>query len=334
MLVLATALWSVSFPAMKALGLAQQSLVPESSSWFFAALCIGLRFGVAAVAMAVWCLPTWRRLSRLEVSEGIGLGVFSCAGLVLQMDGLAYTSASTSAFLTQCYCLIIPVWLALWHRHWPSPTVMAGCAMVVVGVAVLSEVDWRTLRLGRGEIETLLASVAFTGQILWLQRPKFAANNVNHFSLVMFATIAVCALPVAWLTARQPMDLAQAYSTPATWSLLAVLVVFCTLGGCLLMNYWQPDVTATQAGLIYCAEPVFVCVVALFLPGWLSAWAGLDYPNETLHASLLLGGGLITAANILVLFAPPETAPGARPAADATPLPSPGRWDRLPTPEA
>jgi hypothetical protein len=36
------------------------------------------------------------------------------------------------------------------------------------------------------------------------------------------------------------------------------------------------------------------------LPAWFSRWAGIDYPNEILTPHLLLGGGLITAANVLV----------------------------------
>ena len=34
--------------------------------------------------------------------------------------------------------------------------------------------------------------------------------------------------------------------------------------------------------------------------GIFSVWAGINYPDETLTAKLLLGGGLITAANILL----------------------------------
>jgi drug/metabolite transporter (DMT)-like permease len=74
------------------------------------------------------------------------------------------------------------------------------------------------------------------------------------------------------------------------------------------MNKWQPSITATEAGLIYCTEPIFTSVMALFLPALLSAWAGFNYPNETLTWHLLLGGGLITAANVLIQLRPPKPA--------------------------
>ncbi len=79
-----------------------------------------------------------------------------------------------------------------------------------------------------------------------------------------------------------------------------LLTLFCTLGPFTLMNQWQPKITATEAGLIYCVEPIFASIMALFLPALLSVWAGLVYPNEQLTWHLLLGGGLITLANVLI----------------------------------
>jgi drug/metabolite transporter (DMT)-like permease len=78
------------------------------------------------------------------------------------------------------------------------------------------------------------------------------------------------------------------------------LTLFCTVGAFSLMNAWQPKITATEAGLIYCLEPVFASLMALFLPGLFSIWAGFSYPNETVTLHLLIGGGLITAANVLI----------------------------------
>jgi drug/metabolite transporter (DMT)-like permease len=66
------------------------------------------------------------------------------------------------------------------------------------------------------------------------------------------------------------------------------------------MNTWQRFVSATEAGLIYCLEPVIATLLASFLPGWISRWAGIDYPDETLRWGLLAGGALIIAAAILV----------------------------------
>jgi drug/metabolite transporter (DMT)-like permease len=261
-----------------------------------------VRFGVSAVAMLALALAarSLRQFTRLEWEQGLGLGLFGGLGLLLQVDGLHYTSASTSAFLTQSYCLWLPLWTALRERRWPALRILASCGMVVAGVMVLAEVDWRRFHLGRGELETILASVLFTGQILWLERPRYADNNVTHFSLAMFGVIAAVCLPVALASTAAGRDWVRAYDSLPEWGLMGILVGPCTLGAYLMMNHWQRHVPATHAGLIYCLEPVCTSVYALFLPGWLSLWAGVAYANERMTATLLLGGGLITLANVLL----------------------------------
>ena len=300
MLLLGTALWALSFPATKAITAAHQTLVPGANSWFIASLCVLYRVAVAALLLSFLAARTLPKLTRSELSQGLGLGLFGGVGILLQVDGLAYTAASTSAFLTQCYCLFIPIWVALRQRRWPAGKVFLCCALVVAGVAVLAGVDWKTFRLGRGELETLAGSVAFTGQILWLERPKFAGNSVNHFSIVMFLSMALLCVPIALANAPSAGAWRAAFSTAPTMGFLAILVFPCTLGAYILMNHWQRHVPATHAGLIYSVEPGFTSLFALFLPGWFSAWAGIVYPNETFTMTLLVGGGLITFANVLL----------------------------------
>ena len=309
MLVLATLFWGLSFPVMKALLLAQQELLPGCSTWALTALSLAFRFGCSALILVVWHARALRTTSRAELRQGLGLGVFGAAGLLLQMDGLAFTSASTSAFLTQFYCILIPLWTAYW-RHRPSRRVLVSCVLVMIGAAIISRFDWRDMRLGRGEAETLASSVLFSGQILWLERPSYRANHMGRVSTIMFFIMTVVGLAQASLTVPRWEDFVVAFSRPPILAFLAILVVFCTLGGYLLMNYWQPHVTATEAGLIYCAEPVFASAYALFLPAWLSAWAGLHYANEVPTFHLLAAAGLNTFANHLMQTGSSHPPPG------------------------
>lgn len=300
MLLAATMCWALSFPTMKALGLEQQKLLPAASTWFLTWLGVMYRFGAAALLLGLFLGPGLRQITRSELEQGAGLALFGAGGILFQMDGLAYTKASTSAFLTQCYVVFIPLWFALTHRRRPPGRVSLGVFLVLVGMAILSGLDLRALKLGRGETETFIASLLFTGQILWLERPRYAGNAPLRFSFVMFAGMAGLCAPGVWLTATSFGDWTRAYASAPALAFLGVLVLGCTLGGYLLMNRWQRDVTATEAGLIYCVEPVLTSVLTLFLPAWISGWCDLGYPNETLTLRLLGGGGLITLANLLV----------------------------------
>jgi len=300
-LVAGTALWGISFLIIKAIFLKQDQLVPGAPSVFLASLVVVARFGIGAIVVLAFCARTLRTITRAEIWEGVGLAFFGGLGILFQMDGLAHTSASTSAFLTQFYCLLIPIWAAVTQRALPTFAVIVSSALVLAGAAILANFNLREMRIGRGEAETLIASTFFAGQILWLEKPEFAHNRTSHFTFIMFAGTALVALPVALFYAPSAGGaFARAYTDSSVLIMTSVLVLFCTVAAYGLMNIWQRHITATEAGLIYCLEPVAASAFALFLPAMLSRLAGIQYANEHITRDLLLGGGLILTANVLI----------------------------------
>jgi drug/metabolite transporter (DMT)-like permease len=311
-LLLCTTLWGLSFPTMKALTLTQQHLLPAAGSWFFTALGVMYRFGLAGIILSMIFLRDLKSISRREIEQGIVLAIFGVGGILFQMDGLSYTAASTSAFLTQGYCVFIPLWVALVHRRWPKVKVVFSTALVITGAAVLARLNFHILKLGRGEMETLIASLLFTGQILCLEHPRYTGNRFGNFSAVMFLGMSLLSAPLVCLAAPAGPVLPaclRAYASLPACGFLAILVVFCTLLAYTLMNRWQRHVTATEAGLIYCIEPLVASLLALFLPALFSHWAEIGYANEQLSARLFVGGGLITGANLLLQSRWLETKP-------------------------
>jgi len=312
-LILATAAWGISFPVFKMLFDVQRVRVPEAAeshtgSVFLAAHAIGMR-ALGAAALFLLLRPRLLfGLTRKEWRQGLLLGFFGGTGLILQADALHYTSASVSAFLTQFYCVLLPLWVCLRKRAWPAPRLVAATLLVLGGITVLSglvQVQNGALTMenftpGRGEWETLLATVFFTVQILLLERPAWRANRMIPVSVLMFCGFAACALPAVLLTSPAPGALTAVYQQPQEFVLIAVIIVFCTVYAYTAMNRWQPHVSATEAGLIYCLEPVFTALYVLFLPALLAVWTGVPYANETLTTVTIIGGGLITAANVLL----------------------------------
>jgi drug/metabolite transporter (DMT)-like permease len=314
-LLVTTVVWGLSFPVNKALALTHARLEPAASGWFYAVSSIWPRFILGALLLAPLALargtalrPTW-----LEAWQGLGLAVFMAAGLLLQVDGLQFTEASTSAFLSQFYVIMLPLVVFGRLRRWPPLRFAAGALLVIAGVAVLSGLDWRTLHMGRGELETIVSTLFFACQILWLGRPGFAANRPIPMTMVMFLGTAGIFLVAAVALAPEPRAIIAPWSSGPWLLFTGLLAVFCTVIAFVLMNTWQPRLNAAEAGLIYAAEPVFASLLAMFLPAWFSALAGFAYANETLTWRLVVGGGLITAANVLVQLRPP--APSTSPAA-------------------
>lgn len=298
-LVLACALWGLSFPVVKALHLEQSMRLPGAGSEFLAAWMQVARFGMGALILLPFVVKR-RFPCRLEIRQGLVLAFWGGTGMALQADGLAHTAASTSAFLTQAYCVILPLVACARLRRAPEFRILAATGLVIAGCAVLSGMKPGDLRIGRGEVETLLAALLFTFQILALENPRYRSNRGLPVTFVMCLAIAVMMLPAAALTAPSPAaPLAAGASWPA-FVLIATLAVFCTVGAYLLMNQWQPRISATEAGLIYTTEPVFTAAYVMFLPQWLAALTGSGYPNESPGLPMILGGGMILAANLLM----------------------------------
>jgi drug/metabolite transporter (DMT)-like permease len=304
MLLLTTVLWGLSFPVIKAVLSLNRVLLPGAGPWLVTAAALAPRFVVAVPLMLIFRGRGGGRPTPGEIRQGLVLGLFASGGMLFQTDGLQHTEASTSAFITQFYAILIPAWLALRRRRNPGAVIWTCCALVLLGVAILGHLDWRTLRLGRGESETLLSSIFFMGQILWIDKKEYAGNRPAATTLVMFLVLGAVFLALGAATASGAGSLAAPWKSPPWLCLTLTLAVVCTVGAFWIMNKWQPRIPATQAGLIYCVEPVFAAVFALFTPALLSRWAAIDYPNEHATWSLLMGGGLIVIGNVLVQLTP------------------------------
>ncbi|MDX2185787.1 MAG: DMT family transporter [Opitutaceae bacterium] len=308
MLILANFFWGLSFPLIKAQGQLHQLIDPSAPDLLVTLYTIAPRFLVASLILFAWRPSVIRDTTAKEWRQGLWLGAFAAAGMALQNEGLRTTHASTSAFLTQLYAILIPLWWAAVRRTNPGWRIWMAVGLVMVGGAILSRFNPLTLDLGRGEAMTLLCSFFFMGQILTLERPCFTGNDPLRVTFAMFVVEGVLFWSAsAWSSGGLTHLLLPWYSLP--WVAHTVgLAVFCTLAAFILMNTWQPRITSTEAGLIYCIEPLFGALMALFLPGLISRWTGISYENETLTWTLLAGGALITWANVLVQRAPVASA--------------------------
>ncbi len=309
MLLLANAFWGLSFPLIKSLILLNQKLSPGNGI-FIVACTVAPRFLLGTVILALWQSRKTSQsdqpwLTRAEFNQGLYLGIFGAAGMLLQNDALRFMDASTSAFLTQFYALMIPLWLALKHRKFPSATIRISCILVLAGVAILGNFNWHNFTLGRGEWETLLCSVFFMAQVFGVEGSSHTDCRHGKVTLVWLASEAILFTCIGIFSGPT----ANAFWTPWTslpwFGFTFALTLFPTLGSFSIMSKWQSKITATEAGLIYCFEPIFGSLFSLVLPALLSVWAMINYPNENLNSHLLIGGALITLANVLIQLNPP-----------------------------
>ena len=223
---------------------------------------------------------------------------------------MQYTTASTTAFLSQFYAVLLPLWVALAERRRPSVATAAALVAVVIGTAVLAGVSWGEVQLGRGEVETLLAALSFSVLIYSLSWQRHAGNRAAATTAGMFALEGVLFVFLTCGTAKEAAHVIAPLASPAWLALMVLAAAIATGGPFVVQNHWQRHVPAAEAGLLYNLVPLFAAVSELVMPRFFSAWLRIDYVNTTLTVRLLVGGGLILAANAAL-----QSRLGRRPAA-------------------
>jgi drug/metabolite transporter (DMT)-like permease len=300
LLVAATVLWGLSFPLMRGLELAQHLAAPGVSTATLACADMAARFLMATLFLLPFYGRDFFTATGREWSQAGGLAFFAGAGLYLQMIGLAWTDASVSAFLTQLYTLLVPLLVACRDRRWPTLRTVAACLLVLLGAALLSPGLMAHFVLAAGELIILASTIFIAFQIVWVERPRYAANRAGLVTLLMFTLMGVFFALLFPFIGGTAQDAGRLFGAPSLAMLILATVFFCTVINFYIMNKWQRWISATEAGLIYCLEPVIATILASFLPGWISLIANVSYVNETLSWTLLAGGALIVAATVLV----------------------------------
>jgi drug/metabolite transporter (DMT)-like permease len=228
-----------------------------------------------------------------ELRHGVIAGAALLVGYVAQTVGLQYTTAATSAFITYMLVVFVPLLSYAVTRERPHALVIAGVALAVVGLGLLT--GGADVGFGRGEVLTLGCAVAFGIHLVFLGEVA-ARHDPIRLTTVQLATVGgACLAPAAVQ--------GLALDAPALGA-AAFTGVFATAVSFLAMVWAQRIVSPSRAALILLLEPVFAAL--------LSAVTG-----ESITATSALGGALILLAVVVAeVLAPAVSARRARAVSD------------------
>lgn len=312
-LLVVTAVWGLSFTLFRAMGLMAQTNLSASAEVMelFSTINVGFRFLVAGLFLSPILLYKKIVPNKNEILHGFVLAVFGGLGVYFQMHGLHSISASSSAFITQVYCVFIP-WFAYFRNKTPiNFRVVVSTALVLLALKFVTGFEWTQIHFKPGEWLTLLAAFLFTFQILSFDEKRFKGNRVLPLTFVMCIGSALCTFTLGFITSRSVdaelfRQVLSIQFDIRTLLITLILVLGPTLFSFLGMNYWQPKVNAVQAGLIYCTEPVWATLIAGSFPLFLSPFLGIDYAAETFHLDFFYGAILMTVAQIALFVRKPS----------------------------
>lgn len=253
-----------------------------------------LRFALAGLAFLPFARPG-RRLW----PAGLELGLWLWIGYTSQAAGLAFTTASRSAFITALSVVLVPVLAALAGRR-PARRIWLAAGMAWAGVALLV---WDGAPPNRGDLLTLVTALSYAIYVLRLEqwaasfpaRPLAAAQiwGVLPFALAWAAWQAGGgAGAAADLAATLELALVRVFELvaglpAATWRSILYLALAATALTTWMQSVGQQRVRAAQAAIIFASEPIWA---ALFAALWL---------GETFGARGWLGAALILVAILI-----------------------------------
>lgn len=277
LLVIATAIWGLGTVVIK-------STVDDiPPSWI-----VGVRFTAAGILLALVTFPRIKNTIG-DISHwipGAILGIFVYLSYEANSTGLAFTTASNSAFLTTLYVVIIP-FLGWWlNKRRPSKYNLVAALVCIAGVGCVAYAGaaggagtaepteasdafggvggfaLAGLSLNFGDLLTLLSAVFLSFHIL-LTAKYAPGKNMTTLTVVQFLVAGVLGLITAGATEPFPP---LATLPPSAWISLGYLAVFASCLALLLQNIAVARVPAAQASLFLSFESVFgVLFSVLFL---------------------------------------------------------------------
>lgn len=228
-------------------------------------LVLFMRYLLAALASVPLVLATARqrtRWSREEIRIGSVLGLTQAAVLVLEMYGVAHTSAANAGLLISLTLVITPL-LDRSGGRGPLPArFFLAAALCVVAVGLLTSAHG--LRVpGLGDALMLAAAVVRAGHVALVGRLT-TGRSPRPLQLTSLQTIVGAALCLPAAAGDLPV---LAHATAGTWAQLAYLALFCSVFAFLAQTWAVQRTSASRASLLMGTEPVWAAAVGVVLGG-------------------------------------------------------------------
>jgi drug/metabolite transporter (DMT)-like permease len=213
---------------------------------------LAVRFLVGAAVLGLASIG--RPGSPHELRHGVVAGLALWCGYALQTFGLQHTDPATSAFLTYMLVVIVPVMGFVVLRRRLHPATLAGIAIAVVGLVLLT--GGAAAGLGLGELLTIGCAFGFAAHIVVVAQTATRHDPVR-FTAFQLATVAVVSLAAGSVDDPTAVAFGGAPLVAAAFT-----GIFATALGFLAMVWAQRTVGPSRTALVLLLEPVFAAALS------------------------------------------------------------------------
>ncbi len=289
-------LWGAMFVVIK------EALAEIAPQWFNA-----IRMAIAFACLALVYRRQWRQLTREGWLFGAAAGGSLAIGYVFQTQGLVYTTATNSAFITALVVVIVPILATIPGMRPPDHgtpewTAWAGALVALLGVALLmlpAHARWTSLfqaggQEGLGNLLTLVCAVGFSLYVIALAHAAGRANFEQlillqiGFAMVFLTIGALIMEPPSASTLVHLLAPGGPLRQPLVPLSLLVAGVLATAVAFGVQTWAQQAIPAANIAVILTLEPVFA---------WLTAFVALKEKLELRRGvgAILVLFGIVTA---------------------------------------
>lgn len=256
-----------------------------------------LRFAIGAAGLGLFMLAFRVPLQRRAVVDGLWLGLVLATLFWLQTDGLRFTTASKSGFITGLYVIFTPA-VALLAGDRLRPSHGLGALVALGGLVLLvREPGAAWGGWNRGDSETFLAAILCGVHIvLTAHFSRRSSGWVLAFMQVAVTGLISLAVTLALPAPHGFQGAGAALSRGGTWVSLAFMGLLATTLAFYVQSTMQARLSATESAILFSTEPVWTAGIAI--SGWVPG------VKEHLAPSQLAGGLLILAATLVAELGP------------------------------
>lgn len=248
-LAFAALVWGFSFIVIK-----------DAFSVFPPFCFVALRFGLAAVILAVFYWRRLRRATRPEIAGGCVMGIFQGTGNLLQAMGLSLSYAGSVAFISSTPVVLIPLIFWLWKRRFPGYQTLFTTLLCLSGVALLTLGDGG-FRFRAGDLFTMGAALCFAFNFIMMERHAHRpGSDAIALTILQCAVAGLIGLVVSIVAGETP-----AFDGMKGFAGLAYAVVPATVVCVSIQVAAMAWTTSTHSALINTLQAVFGTLFGVLL---------------------------------------------------------------------
>ena len=240
-ILFAAAMWGISFTTMK-------GLVTEMPVFYL----LTMRNALATLAMVAWVRGRlWHERDRRTLMLGLALGLTGFGAYATQTVGLTMTTPGKNAFLTACYCVMVPFLSWAFGQGRPGVCHVVAAVVCVCGIGLVAADGG--LPLNQGDVLSLACGIFYALQFVILSKWGSGIDSLVATTW-QFAVMAVCAAATSWAFEGTYVPPTPTAADVATMLYLAI-VCSCLCFG--LLNRAMTRVDPAEGSILSALEAPF-----------------------------------------------------------------------------